>query len=490
MSSTLTQTTPAPDRNHTMALMHALEWLKSRQFTRAEGVGLRVADADPANADAHFVSGVAAHELGNHRTALERLDRAIDLRPRTPEFHAQRGVVLSALDQPEAAANEFCRSLELDPADAGTLANLARVLLRLGDPHQAYRPMRRALALKPEDPTMLGDMAVILVACRQPRAALPLYEQALKRTPDDPELHGNYSRALLMVGLYPEGWQESEWRWQTQLYRGISRTLPAPLWRGEPLAGKRLLIVGEQGFGDAIQFMRYAPLLQERGATVIVQCRKELVRLFQSARGVDQALPMQGPLPEVDLAIPMLSLPRLLDTRLDSIPPARTLTVPPHPLPPLPPREPSQPLRVGLVWSGTNQRNFRFEDLAPLLGSPGVAFHALQLGPQAQRAREAGLRDWSEWMTDFAATATLMSRLDLLITIDTAAAHLAGSLGIPVWVLIHATADWRWGVAGESTPWYPEARLFRQERSGEWRSVIERVGAALMQAVQANGGAG
>ncbi|MBF0191543.1 MAG: tetratricopeptide repeat protein [Magnetococcales bacterium] len=470
-----------PDRHHMLALMHALEWLKAGQFTRAEGVGLRVVEADPGNADAHFVSAVAAYELGHHRVALERLDCAIDLQPKTAEFYAQRGVVLNAMACRDAAVKEFCRALELSPSDVPTLANLARVLLKMGDPHQAYRPMRRALALQPDNPELLGDMAVILVACRQPSAALPLYEQAIRLVPGDADLHCNYSRALLMLGQYTQGWRENEWRWRSSHYRNVGFNLPAPEWDGCPVEGKTILIVCEQGFGDALQFIRYVPWMRQQGATVLVQCRPELVRLFQAIHGVERAIPLGEPLPEIDLAIPLLSLPLVHGTRIDTIPAARCLTLPAEPAPPMSIRQGNMPMRVGVVWSGNSQRSLRFEDLAPLFKGSGIEFHALQPGPESQKARDSGLIDWSGWLTDFAATAAVMSRLDLVITIDTASAHLAGSLGIPVWVLIHATADWRWSATGERTPWYPETRLFRQEQSGHWGGVIGRVSRALQR---------
>ncbi|MBF0272576.1 MAG: glycosyltransferase family protein [Magnetococcales bacterium] len=481
MNAPHTPSGQAPDRNHLMALMRALEWLKAKEFTRAEGIGLRVAEADPNNADAHFVSAVAAYELGNHRVALSRLDVAIDLQPKAPEFYSQRGVVLSAMDCREAAVGEFCRSLELNPSDVPTLANLARLLLKMGDPHQAYRPMRRALALQPDDPELLGDMAVILVACRQPSAALPLYEQAIRLVPGDAELHCNYSRALLMLGQYTQGWRENEWRWHSNHYRKSGSNLPAPEWDGSPVESKTILIVCEQGFGDALQFIRYVPWMRQQGATVLVQCRPELARLFQAVQGVERVIPMGEPLPEIDLAIPMLSLPLVHGTRIDTIPAARCLSLPAEPAPPLPIRKGNMPVRVGLVWSGNNQRTMCFEDLAPLLKISGIEFHSLQLGPESQKARDRGLIDWSGWLTDFASTAAVMSRLDLVITIDTSTAHLAGSLGIPAWVLIHATADWRWGATGERTPWYPDVRLFRQEQPGQWAGLIGRVSRALQR---------
>ncbi|MBF0294993.1 MAG: glycosyltransferase family protein [Magnetococcales bacterium] len=465
-----------PDHNHLLALSHALTLLAAGRFERAEGIGLRVAGEDGEYADAWFIAGVAAGRQGRHAEAVERLERAIGLQPGVAEYFNNLGVSRNALGLDEEALRDFETALALHPDDYGAHANRARLLLKIGDAQQALLAIRRARALCPGDAELMGDEAVILMAHRELEGALSLYEQALRIAPEDAEIHFNYSRALLMAGRYAEGWRENEWRWRARHYRGVTRAFPAPVWAGEPLAGRRIAMLSEQGFGDALQFIRYAAVLKGLGAEVGVTCRPELTRLFRAARGVDWACEWEHQLPEVDFCIPMWSLPLVLGTGPETIPEARCLTVPPGSFPGVV----RQGYRVGLVWSGNNRRDFRFGDLEPLLAVEGVAFHSLQFGPQAVLARErGGVHDWSSHLSDFAVTAALLSQMDLLITIDTAVAHLAGGLGVPFWLFTHVTADWRWGWRGASTPWYPGARLFRQHRRGVWADVVLEMADAL-----------
>ncbi|MBF0179131.1 MAG: glycosyltransferase family protein [Magnetococcales bacterium] len=464
-----------PDHNHLVALSHALALIEAGRFDRAEGIGLRVAGEDGEYADAWFIAGVAAARQGRHAEAVERLERAIGLQPGVSEYFNNCGVSRNALGMDEKALSDFETALALNPADYSAHANRGRLLLKNGDAQQALLSIRRARELRPGDAELMGDEAVIRMAHRELEEALSLYEQALRIAPEDAEIRFNYSRALLMAGRYAEGWRENEWRWRARHYRGVMRPFPAPLWAGEPLAGRRIVMLSEQGFGDALQFIRYAAVLQGLGAAVGVTCRPELTRLFRVARGVDWALELEKTLPEVDFCIPMWSLPLVLGTVPETIPEARCLTVAPGPLPEVA----KTGYEVGLVWSGNNRRDFRFADLEPLLAVEGVAFHSLQVGPQAALARERGVRDWSSRLSDFADTAAILSQMDLLITIDTAAAHLAGGLGVPFWLFTHVTADWRWGWRGDSTPWYPGARLFRQHRRGVWGDVAVEMATAL-----------
>ncbi|MBF0429448.1 MAG: tetratricopeptide repeat protein, partial [Magnetococcales bacterium] len=268
--------TSIQNRHHVLALGHALDAIRSQQFSKAETIGLNVIDEDPKNADAYFVAGFAAFERGNLAVALERLNQAITLQSDIADFYTHRGVVLAALKQPEEAIRDFNRTLKITPDDPSALANLARLYVQQGEARQALPLIQQALRHQPDDPVLLGDMAVILVQCKQPHDALPLYEQALRLSPNDAEIHCNYSRALLMVEQYPHGWQENEWRWHSRQYQKIAKNFPAPIWNGVSLIGKRITMVSEQGFGDALQFLRYAPLLKKKQAEVIVWCRPEL----------------------------------------------------------------------------------------------------------------------------------------------------------------------------------------------------------------------
>ncbi len=464
-----------PDRNHMVALAHALTLIKTEQFVKAEGIGLRVAEADPTNGDAWFIASVAAHEMGHNDHALQRVNQALILQPSIAEYHNHLGVVYMALQQPDRALVSFRRAQALNPDDPSTLANIARVLLQQGQAKQALPFIQQALELHPNEPNFMGDMAVILVACKEVEPALKLYEQALLLTPNNPEIHFNYSRALLLAGRYAEGWQENEWRWHSNHYKKVNKNLPLPCWDGlASLAGKRIVVLSEQGFGDAIQFVRFAQQLKQQNAYVIVQARPQLTRLFKQATGVDQALSLADPLPDADYCIPMFSLPKVLNINIQTIPTTPYLSVSPEWFT-LPIATNPQRLQVGLIWSGNNQRTLHLHAFKPLFDLPGVEFHALQPGPKAAETQPYGIQDCSPHLYDFAATAAIMQQLELIITIDTAAAHLSGGMGRPFWLLTHATADWRWGLMGTTTPWYPLARLFRQQETGQWDEVIQNM---------------
>jgi hypothetical protein len=299
--------------------------------------------------------------------------------------------------------------------------------------------------------------------------------------------------ALLAKGGMAAGWREYEWRWETPLMAPARRNFPQLPWDGAPLA-KTLLIHAEQGFGDTLQFCRYAPLAAARGLRVILEVQRPLVRLLRCLPGIAAVIARGETLPAFDLHAPLLSLPRIFGTILETIPGAtpylsadgaaveamraRLTTIP------------NQGLRVGLVWAGNSYRNLPGmaatdrrrsippENLAPLLAVPGVHFISLQKdGPPAPAA--FGLTDLMAEVTDFADTAALISQLDLVISVDTAVAHLAGALGKPVWLLNRFDSEWRWLTGRADSPWYAEMTIFRQTGPGNWDSVIAEVARAL-----------
>jgi hypothetical protein len=265
--------------------------------------------------------------------------------------------------------------------------------------------------------------------------------------PDDAAAHFNLAVTLLRAGRLREGFQEYEWRWQVAQFAEQRRQFSQPLWRGEPISsrssthGRRILIYGEQGAGDAIQFVRYAPRVRNAGGDVILEVLPHLERLMS---WLDGGYPVVNALSagvEFDVQCPLMSLPQRFGTELDSIPP---------------------PARFSAHY------------FLPLTRQSGVQCWSLQVGPAAAET-PGGMMNLSGELIDFAETAAVISELDLVITVDTAVAHLAGSLGKPVWLLLPYTPDWRWMLGREDTPWYPTVRLFRQERPGEWGDVVERV---------------
>jgi hypothetical protein len=295
---------------------------------------------------------------------------------------------------------------------------------------------------------------------------------------------------LLQLGDYPRGFAEYEWR--PQAGRFAPGACPHPRWDGRPIPERTLLIHIEQGAGDAIQFARYLPLAAQRVGRLLLACRADLVPLFATIPGVAEVREAETiGVADFDAQLPLLSLPHVFGTRLETIPahvPYLDLALLRRRKDSRPSLPPSDLLQVGLVWAGSSthprdrQRSCVARDFLPALRTPGIVFHSVQTGERSEELpRELGVRDLPASVRDFGDTALLIDQLDLLITVDTAAAHLAGALGKPVWTLLGTVPDWRWGLEGETTPWYPSMRLFRQTRSGDWAGVMERVAHALAE---------
>ncbi|MFI4983096.1 MAG: hypothetical protein ACHQIO_22320 [Nevskiales bacterium] len=327
-------------------------------------------------------------------------------------------------------------------------------------------------------------------------------------SPDYPNAHWHESMCRLLIGDFPAGWPKYEWRWRTEVGANEKRTFAQPLWLGEQnIAGNTVLVHAEQGLGDTIQFCRYATLLANCGAHVVLEVQLPLVRLIASL-GVGTVVAFGDRLPPFDLHCPLLSLPLAFQTTLETIPaPQSYLSADPiqaeawrRRLAPLPGR------RVGLVWAGLARRNqpdamatdrrrsITLGHLAPLAALPGVSFISLQKGEPATQTRSppAGMQvhDFTDELADFADTAALVVGLDLVISVDTAVAHLAGALGTEVWILNRFDTCWRWLLNRDDSPWYPSARLFRQPSFGDWDSVIDRIGNELRANCAPNGGTG
>ena len=477
-----------------LALQQALALIQSNRHREAEAVCARLladhaGSRDSRFADLWFIAAMAVHHLHDDITALARIDRAIVMNPACGDYHLNRGVILLELDRVDAAEAAFRRTIVLGGgARVEAEKTLGRLLVRTGRAGEALAAFRSALAAAPDDPELLGDLGVVLVALRQVDAALSCYRRSLEIRPDDADVRFNYSRALLLAGEYAEGWRQNEWRWLSSHYAKLDVHLPYPVWDGEPLAGRRILLIGEQGFGDTLQLVRYVRAVQRRGGRVAIQCRRELVRLLAAMPGVMAVTALGDPPPSAECCLPMFSLPLRFDTRLETVPADLPCLAAPPGIALSEPLTQTDGLRVGLAWSGTNQRVRRLRDFSPLLELPGVEFFTVQPGIDADELDGLPIRDPGRSMGDFADTAAVMAQLDLIISIDTAAAHLAGAMGRPLWVILHPTADWRWGLSGERSPWYPAARLFRQQRGDGWPSVLAELEVALREVLARHGG--
>jgi Flp pilus assembly protein TadD len=436
-------------------------------------------------------TALAMHQQGQLDLA-ETLYREI-LQSQPLHFDALQLLATIAAQQGNSpmAVELFERALMVKPDYAPALSNRGTALLELQRPEEALESFDRALKIKPDYALALHGRGNTLRELQRYEEALESYGRALEIKPDYAEVHWNESLCRLLLGDFDLGWRKYEWRWKHGPSLSAVRSFAQPLWLGEvPLAGKTILLHAEHGFGDTLQFCRYAQLVAARGARVVLEVPPALKSLCQTLAGVDTLLDYTEGLPPFDFQTPLMSLPLAFGTRLDSIPadvpylhsdPQKVAAW--HAL--LGPR--NKP-RVGLVWGGSpahgNDRN-RSLPLALLADLIGDAGEFICLQKEFRKEDElfvrqhSNIRVFSERLRDFADTAALIETLDLVITVDTSVAHLAGALGKPVWVLLPFAPDFRWLLEREDSPWYPTARLFRQSQFGQWAPVLAEVRKAL-----------
>jgi tetratricopeptide (TPR) repeat protein len=397
---------------------------------------------------------------------------------------------LHDLERYEEALTVYTHILEINPSSAVAYHNRGNTLLALDQLPEAIASYEHAAGLMPDSAEPLVPMGTALERLGHYQEAMTCYHQALQRDPGCAEAHWNKALLNLLLGNYREGWTGFAWRWLKKGYPTQIRDFGVSEWRGEPLIGKTILIHAEQGLGDTIQFGRFIPLIAERGGRVVLEVPFSLCGLFEGMPGIVAIVPTGAPLPIFDLHVPLLSLPQIFGTTSTNIP-ART----PNLATPLAYKKKWQllmprnsNLKVGIVWKGRKvpdpSRSCPVGLLGTLAGIDTIQFYSLQLSEGEQPVRKPEglpLIDLTAWITDFSDTAALLERLDLVISIDTSVVHLAGSLGCPTWVLLPFAADWRWLLNREDSPWYPNARLFRQTEPGDWQQVLNRVRKELLQ---------
>ncbi|HYZ21741.1 MAG TPA: tetratricopeptide repeat protein [Rhodopila sp.] len=476
-----------------------------RQGQIADAVPLycRALEADPGFQVAWSNLGLALLALRQADNALSCHRRALLLDPDSADAQNNLGMTLYAQGHLAEAENAFRAALRLDPSHANATLNLGTMQQLKDRPEAAEALFRQALALGVDPARGRANLALSLLEQVRPQDAEACCREALAADPSSPQARTNLSLALLMQGRLTEGWQEYEARWAVEALAGPTGVrvpvLPQPRWTGQQLNGEAVLLWAEQGFGDVLQFCRYAPMVARAGGRVVLVVPAALKRLMATLDGVAEVLSEHdGMLPPFDHHCPLLSLPHAFGTTLETIPaPAQYLSGDPRPWADV--LAGMSGLKVGLVWAGRSRteqphavaidrrRSMRLADMLPLLSVPGCSFISLQLGPPAAQLRQAPglpLLDVSERLADWADTAGLISGLDLVIAVDTAVAHLAGALGRPVWMLNRFDSCWRWFLDRDDTPWYPSMRLFRQTRRGDWTGVIQRAAAALAKEAQ------
>jgi tetratricopeptide (TPR) repeat protein len=423
-----------------------------QQYPEAIAAYRQTCALDPKSPDAFINLGIALREDGQNEEAFTALHRAIELKPDTALAHNNLGVAYSESVQLDKALEAFTKAIQL---------------------HPGY-----ALAHK--------NLGVALAELRRYSEAVASFDRAIELNPNLPEAHALRALIYLVQGDFDRGLPEYEWRWRAQL-RDMTplRDFAKPQWDGSELAGKTILLHAEQGYGDTLQFIRYAALVAARGGRIVFECQPALFRLLRAVEGIDRIFPAGETLPGFDLHCPLLSLPLAFKTRLDSIP-AKVPYVfaDPASVESWKSRMRNTPGRkIGLAWAGnprhklTRHRAITLMQLAPLAQATDAVFFSMQKGPAAKQDRPAGMNliDCGDQLHDFADTAGLIANLDLVITVDTAVAHLAGAMGKPVSILIPFSPDWRWLLDRTDSPWYPTIRLFRQKSLALWDDVIQTV---------------
>ena len=486
----------------------------------------RAAELDPANPAPHFQLGNVLFQMGDFRLAALHYEEVLARRENHAESHYNLGVIRMIEGHTVEAGACFRKAIELRPGyaeahnnlamlehnagnyDAAALEyqlalksgqdfdtaayNQARLLQDRDELDQCCDAYRSLLARSPDFAEARLNLGNALLALGDPQKAAAEYRHAVSLLPDSADAHFNLGLALLQSGSWSEGWQHHEWRLRQP--GTMQRKLTRPRWDGSPIAGKRILIHAEQGMGDTLQFSRFAAVVSNLGGRVLLECQGPLTRLLSSLDQVEGVMPAGGRIPEYDCHAPLMSLPAILGTTLADLEGDNPYLLADRELVERWSESLSQSIdpslfRVGLTWAGNpghkndRKRSMPSNELDVLAGVPGVAFFNLQHNITSRLSPALSLLPMVEHCRDFADTAAAVLNLDLIITVDTSVAHLAGALGKPVWMLLPNVSDWRWMTGREDTPWYPSMRLFRQTHPGDWQSVLQGVRAELMKIV-------
>lgn len=513
--------TSAPPQSR-MDIERALALHREGRLDEAEQIYTAILEAHPHHIDALHLLGLLRYRQGRYAEALRFIGAVLKSAPRSADALNDHGLVLTALKRHEEALERFDEALAVRSDHVKALANRAGALNRLGRREDALAAYEGVLARKPDHIEARNEYAGVLADLGRLDEAIASYDRALAIAPELTELHINKGYALSALNRYEEalacftaaaaieperaeahfggslirlrwgdfavGWKGYEWRWRKADWAARRREFAAPLWFGQDsIESRTILLHAEQGYGDALQFVRYAPLVARRGANVVLECAPDLLRLLQSVEGVAQVVARDSPLPAFDFHCPLMSLPLAFDTRIQTVPnavpyldpPAEALTKWMNRLSQIPAP------RIGLAWAGSpehqnnSNRSIPLRDLRPLFSTPGANFISLQKFAAAEEvallAEFQNVIHVGDALGDFADTAAIVASLDLVISVDSAIAHLAGALALPVWILLPYSPDFRWLLEREDSPWYPTARLFRQTQRGNWPSVIERV---------------
>jgi len=449
----------------------------------------RAVALDPRRPEAHYNLGLAKQRVGRLAEAVECCERALALRPDYPEANNTLAVLLSARD-PERALACFHRAIAARPSYADAHNNLGIVLQQLGRYEEAVASYRSALAIKPDHPDAYSNLGLALRSLNRHEEAIRCFETAQAIKPDHVDAQLGEGLVRLALGDYAAGWKKYVWRHLTANFSHGKKRPRQPLWLGNwDISGKTILLHGEQGLGDTIMFARYVPLVAQRGARIVLAVQRPLTAVMTTLKGPEVIRGQGEPVPPFDCFCPLPTLPLAFQTNVATIPAdVPYLSAPPDRLAKWRTAFASIPRpRIGLMWAGATspiyRRTIPLRLLQPLLDLREFHFVALQKdvpkedAPLLESTRMATFL--GKQQADLADAAAMMALVDLVITIDTSIANLAGAMGKPTWVLLPFSTDWRWMLGRKDSPWYPTARLFRQPKSDDWESVVGEVVEAL-----------
>ena len=468
----------------------AIERQQAGQLAEAEKLSRQEIARQPENAGAFYLLGVIATQQKKIAEAVSQFRQAIALKPDYLEARNNLAVMLVQQGNIEGAIAELHQSIALNPNYIEAHRNLGNILLGRGRLEEAIAEFQLVISSQPNSVNTYIDLGKALKEQGKLTEAIAAYKQAITLKENCAEAHYYLGRALLLSGEIENGFAEYEWRWKCQEFLSKHNySFSQPLWTGEDLQGRTILLYAEQGFGDTIQFIRYVDLVQARGGHIIVACPRELIELLKTIPAIKQLVTTGDPVPDYHVSAPLISLPRILGTTLETIPTpipylgANTN----YPIPHAPFPMPHSHLKVGIVWGAKHthptsaSRSCPLKEFQQLFAIPDITFYSLQKGPQVTDIEEISspIISLDRQLNNFADTASAIAQLDLVITVDTAVAHLAGAMGKPVWVLLCYAPNWRWMLERQDSPWYPTMRLFRQEVPGDWHNVLNRVADAL-----------
>jgi tetratricopeptide (TPR) repeat protein len=438
----------------------------------------RAVELDPQAAEAWYNYGVILMRRQQLAEASAAFQQAARLRPGYAQAHNNLGILRQAAGDPAAAEAHYRQAWEADASfdDAGF--NWALLCQEQDRPREAAPLLEQLLRRQPQHTDARNNLANIRLELGQPERAVPQYRRVLEDDPEHREANWNLGLSLLQLGQWREGWKQYEWRLRQWNRAPVDR--PAPRWAGEPLEGRTLLLVAEQGLGDTLQFVRFAALIAAQGGSVWIECHPQLTSLLQTAPGVAAAFPFGAAPPQYDFYLPLMSAPFVLDVELATLPAASVYLTPDAALVAEWRQRMGPGPQAGIAWSGnpalkTNaKRSLPEEAVQEIARRCPMPMCSLQKDQQMP-----GVPGWENAAHTFDDAAAIVANLDLVITVDTSIAHLAGALGKTVWTLLPHAADWRWMTRRTDSPWYPSMRLFRQKTRGDWKSVVKEVTNAL-----------